>query len=114
MLRPPNTPVPGDTSLATIQSQPLRARFALRMFDQVFGFGGKADDEARALFAVRKGRENIGIFHERERRRALAGFFHFFVRDRIDAPVGDGGGAHRDIDRQRRLAAASISRAVST
>ena len=65
------TPVSGDTSLATIQSQPLRASLALAFAIDVLGLGGKADDEPRPPgLALRDGREDVGVLDQRERRRA--------------------------------------------
>ena len=59
---PPITPVGGETSLATIQSQPLRFSFDLRVLDHLLGLSGKSDHELRpAAFQFRHGREDVGI-----------------------------------------------------
>ena len=60
-------PVAGETSLAKIQSQPLRRKLGPGVGDHVLGLGGKADDQRRAAgFAVRDGRQDVGIFDQPE------------------------------------------------
>jgi hypothetical protein len=51
--------VVGDDPVAALALQ-----FGARVIEQLFGFGGKADDEARAFLAMGQRRENIGILHE--------------------------------------------------
>ena len=51
---PPMMPVPGATSLATIQSQFLRAPLGLGVRPAVVGLGGEADHQARAVRARRR------------------------------------------------------------
>ncbi len=115
MWAPPNTPVSGDTSFATIQSHPLRFEFRAGVIEKIFGLGGKADDEPRPLLANGgKASRAIGIFDERERGDAAFLFFQFFIGDRIDAPIGDRRGTDRDIDRQRRFRRRQHLGAVST
>ena len=68
---PPKVPVAGDTSLARIQSQPLRCRFASALATTFVGLGGKADDQRRPVVAaLRERREDVGVFDEAQRRRA--------------------------------------------
>jgi hypothetical protein len=69
----------------------------------VIGLGGKSDDQARpARFAVGDGRKDIGIFHQLERRRPTV-LLDLALARLPRAPVGDGGGEHGDIGRQRLL-----------
>ncbi len=89
--------------MATIQSQPLAARFFCGVRDQILGLGGEADDEARAAIAgLAQRREDVGIFGELQRRRRAV--FLELLRRGLDPPIGHGRGADRDLDRQRRLA----------
>ena len=85
---PPITPLPpmplsGDTSLATIQSAPLRCSFALAVLDQLFGLGRKADDKFRPLRRVMAdGSQGCPGFsdHRQRRRRPRRAVFFIFSR----------------------------------
>ena len=66
-------PVAGETSLARIQSAPLRRELRPGVGDEVVGLGGEADDQRRAAVPRwRDRREDVGVLGEGERRR-LAG-----------------------------------------
>ena len=84
----------------------LARAFVLRMGDDVFRFGRKADDEATGACApARSSREYPG-----SRVSATAGacrlrvFLILLLASDFGTPIGDGGGEHRDIDRQRGFA----------
>ena len=113
---PPMTPDSADTSLATIQSQPLRRELGLGVRDEVIGLGGKSDNQSRpAGFAVRDRRQDVGILNQPQFRRAAVLLLDL-------AGVGLARRANRRPRRQtplHRPAAlwslrSSISRAVST
>ena len=102
---PPMMPVDGDTSLARIQSQPLRAQLGLGVVGDVFGLGGKADHQFRPLLFVCAMVERMSGFSTSD--KARRGFARLLL-DLLAAglrhpPVGDRGGEDRDIHRQRAL-----------
>ena len=69
---------------------------------------------SRGRFALRRAtrRQDVGILDQRERRRLAAVLLELAVARLGDAPVGDRGGEHRDVGRQRRSRPrASMSRA---
>ena len=71
--------------------------------DDMIGLGGKTDDKARtAGLAMGDGGQNIGIFHQLDGRRPAV-LLDLVLTHLLRTPVGDGGGEHGDIGRQRLL-----------
>ena len=106
---PPNVPVAGETSLATIQSQPFRVRLSIALVIRILGLGGEADDERGRLGRAWPGSARMsGLSASSSDGGAAPACFLILRLAACDPPVGDRGGTHRDIDRQRRLAGASI------
>ncbi len=104
LLSPPNVPWAGDTSLARIQSQPLRFRFSWAWRTMSCVSAAKPMTRpGRRLAGLGHGREDVGVLGEPQggRRSVLLDLLRRGVGD---APVGDGSGEDRDIDRQRGLA----------
>src|SRR5262249_24291632 len=121
---PPITPDCGETSLARIQSQCLRASFALALattfsvsaakpipsFGRCF-FRPAVVAGMSGFFSSGDGGENVGIFDERELWARMARLFFQLVFSGIgDAPVGDCSGedgyvgGERALDRPQHLA----------
>src|SRR6185437_14309589 len=63
---PPMMPVCGETSLARIQSQPLLASLALALVATFSVSAAKPITSWALRFAVCDGREDVGIFHQRQ------------------------------------------------
>ena len=79
-------------------------QFRLGIGDDVVGLRGKADDEVRPFgIAVRDGGEDVGIFRQRQGRRLARLLLDLVVARPFGAPVGNGGGEHRDVGGQRLL-----------
>ncbi len=90
----------GDDPIAAF----ARALF-LRMGEDILGLGGKAHDERRpVVLPCAEGSENVGIFDEGDGGLRRRGFLELLVGRMIGAPVGDRGGADRDVDGQRVFA----------
>ncbi len=85
------------------------------MLDQIFGFSGKADDEGRTVFgAPRHSGQNIGIFNQSEKRRALASLFDFLGVSPSTRQSATAAAAMKMSQGNAASTAAAISRAVST
>ena len=100
---PPKVPLAGDTSLATIQSQPFAPAWRGRARPP-----SRSRRRSRRPGAAGSARPATGWRGCRGCPRApgtaaAASFFSFWAAW-PDPPVGDGGGADRDVHRQRRLA----------
>src|SRR4051794_11206855 len=120
LLSPPKVPVPGDTSLARIQSHPLRRRFSTALATTFSVSAAKPTTRVgrslrRGAVAARGSRVSTGG----GRGGAPPPLFHFLPRPppppppatappphppHPPPPVETGGRHDRDIDRQCRLA----------
>ena len=102
---PPKVPVPGETSLARIQSHCLRMRLARALARMSSVSAAKPMTSSGRLLARRAIWARMSGFSvEAQQWRAAAVFFQLVPGDAFDPPVGDRGGHHRDIDRERGLA----------
>ncbi len=113
---PPMTPLSGETSLATIQSQPLDLRFFLAYSMTCSVSAAKPMTSARphARLLVRDGLQDVGVLDQLELRRFRLGvFLDFFVGGIGDAPVGDGGREDPESAGNAWRTAISICSAVS-
>ena len=102
---PPITPLAGDTSLATIQSHPLRVSLDCALAIRFSVSAAKPTTRrGRRSVQFRDGRQQVGIFHQRQRSAiAPACFLIFCVAGAGDAPVGNGRSEDRAIGGKRRL-----------
>ena len=115
-MSPPMTPLAGDTSLATIQSQPLRASLALACSTTFSVSAANPITRPRPPgLEMRHGREDVRVLDQRQRRRAAAALLELL------AAAGRRCASPRPRRRTRatsagsaRSTAASISRALST
>ena len=100
---PPMMPVAGDTSLATIQSHPLRVELLLGIGDDVLGLGGKPDHQLRPLAVLRWATvARMSGFSTSASAGVAPLAFLIFSRPQLGgAPVRDGGGEDRAVGRQR-------------
>ena len=70
----------------------------------MLGLGGKPDHQRRApVFQLRDRRENVGVFHQLQRRHAGGGLFQLLLAFIGDAPVGNCRREDCDIGRQGGL-----------
>ena len=102
-----------------VGENPVAAFFGelrLGIGDDVIGLGGKADDEARpAGFAMRDGRQDIGILDQLERRRAALLLLDFAFARPVRARQSATAAANTATSAGSAFStAASICRAVST
>ena len=102
---PPKVPVPGETSLARIQSQPLRARFAraLATMSSVSAAKPTTRPAGRWRAAAMRG-EDVGVLGQAQHRRAAAVLLELVRRPRSRPANRRPPPPDRDIGRQRRLA----------
>ena len=103
LLSPPMTPVSGDTSLATIQSQPLRASFSLAC-SMTCSVSAAKPITSCGRFDLRCATvARMSGFSTSESSGAPLPVFLIFSRLFVASPVGDRGGEHRDVGGQRRF-----------
>src|SRR4030081_2015349 len=94
---PPMTPDSADTSLARIQSQPLRLSFCLACSTTRSVSAAKPMTRAgRFAFNVGAGRQNVGFLGQRRGGLADRALLDLLPARRRDPPVGDGGREDRD------------------
>ena len=114
-LSPPKMLVPGDTSLARIESHPLR-RLCRSRCSRRLGLGGEADHQARpVVMGGGNARRNVRVFDQPQDRRPLASFFSFWPAS-VSPASRRPRGHHRDIDRhavRSPPALARLSAAIS-
>ena len=90
----------GDNPVAA-----LARSFALGVVNDLFRLGGKTHDQTwPAAVHLAQRRQNVGIFHQVQRRRPAASvLFHLLLGLTGDAPIGHGGGTDGDIGGQGRF-----------